>query len=137
GASVSSMRHALTGLAIAMGCGGTPHVGEAPKARSGTAGPILGLPGEAMSYQVRLRGIAVARVEVAVGTPAERRGVVIVRAHGHSDGLLSVIADLTYDLTTTLDLEAGRPVEDVEETRIRAIGEEEEHERHPRPLAAP
>jgi hypothetical protein len=82
---------------------------------------------EAFEYRVRLRGIGVGRVQVAVGDPGwvDGRRAIIVKTRGHSDGLLSFISDLTWELTTTLDLATGRPIEHVETSRVVFRGEEE------------
>jgi hypothetical protein len=97
------------------------------------AGQTFGVPGEAMEYQVALRGVTVGRVQVAVGQPGwiEGRHAIIVRSRGTSAGLLSLIKNLRWELTTTLDLATGLPIRELEESWLEADGEPE-HDRSER-----
>src|SRR5258706_7190092 len=117
----SRMRHLLAGVVTAgvVGCAGAAPM-QPPQPKAEPTGVLHGIPGETMLYQVQLRGLPVARVEVAAGSLGLIDGhrAVIVHSHGHSDGLLSIVTDLTYDLETRLDLDTGRPLDDIEEIRI-------------------
>ena len=125
------MRLALATLAAA-GC--AQGLAKTPKpdaaVESVLAGQTFGVPGEAMEYQVALRGITVGRVQVAVGQPGwiEGRRAIIVRSRGASAGFLSIFSDLRWELTTTLDMETGLPLHELHEVWLTFKGEAE-HER--------
>ena len=110
-------------------------VSPGPPARRGTpiAAPEAthGIPGEAMTYVVRLRGVLVGRVAVAVGQPGwvEGRHAIIVRSRGQTEGVLSIVGDLSWELTTTLDLDRGLPIRAHEEANVVVPGKRE-HEEH-------
>ena len=127
------MRHLLAGVVTAgvVGCAGAAPM-QPPQPKAEPTGVLHGIPGETMLYQVQLRGLPVARVEVAAGSLGLIDGhrAVIVHSHGHSDGLLSIVTDLTYDLETRLDLDTGRPLDDIEEIRIKEV-DDDDHERTP------
>jgi hypothetical protein len=83
-----------------------------------------------MEYQVALRGVTVGRVQVAVGQPGWVTGhrAIIVRSRGTSAGFLSLVSNLRWELTTTLDLATGMPLHEIEESWLQAAGEPE-HDR--------
>jgi hypothetical protein len=124
------MRGALA-LAI-VGCGGVA-ITQPPKTTA-DATPIettpFGVPGESMVYRVALRGLTVGRVEVAVGREGLVDGhrAIIVKSHGHSDGLVAMVTDLVWDLTTTLDLDHTAPIDEIEESWSTFDG----HQQHDR-----
>jgi hypothetical protein len=93
------------------------------------AGQTFGVPGEAMEFQVALRGVTVGRVVVSVGKPGfvDGRRAIIVRSRGTSAGFLSLISDLRWELTTTLDLDTGLPIHEIEESWLQIKGEPEHH----------
>lgn len=95
-----------------------------------TDGRPVAVAGETMEYRVSLRGIVVGHVQVAVGQVGVVDGhpAIVIRARGTSDGLAALIADITWELTTTLDLEHGTVLHDVEEAWASAAGHEE-HDR--------
>lgn len=74
------------------------------------------VPGEVMEYEVTLRGITVGRVQVAVGEPGEIDGrrAIIVKSGGASAGVVALLGELTWEMTTTIDLETGYALEEVE-----------------------
>ena len=116
-------------LLVATGCSGLP----APTTSATTVhleGKPLAVPGETMEFRVTLRGIAIGLVQTAVGKPGwvDGRRAIIVRSHGKTDGVLSLIGDLAWDLTTTIDLERGAPIDDHEESWL-AFRDDHEHER--------
>ena len=119
------MRHAVA-LALALaGCG--PGVANSPKpdaAASDLAGQTFGVPGEAMEYQVALRGMTIGRVQVAVGMPGwvDGRRAIILRSRGTSAGWMSLLTDLRWELTTTLDLDTGLPIHEIEESWLKEDG---------------
>jgi hypothetical protein len=55
---------------------------------------------------------------------------VIVRSRGKTDGLLALIGDITWELTSTIDLDTGEDVSSVEEAWVELAGEKR-HERQP------
>jgi len=97
---------------------------DAP-ATNGLAGQTFGVPGEAMEYQVALRGMTVGKVQVAVGKAGwvDGRPAIIVRSRGTSAGLVSLLSDLRWELTTTLDMATGVPIHELEETWFEDDGE--------------
>jgi hypothetical protein len=117
-------------IAMIAACGGV----VAPPPPGGRAthalGPIHAIPGEGMEYRVRLRGLQVGLVQVGVGRvgQVDGREAIIVRSRGTSAGMLAVFSSLTWELTTTLDVQHGLPITSIEETTVVALGEHE-HER--------
>lgn len=99
------------------------------------AAPLVGaitvVPGETMEFEISLRGMKVGRVQTAIGWPGTVEGhrAVIVRSRGKTDGLLALIGDLTWELTSTIDLDSGIPVTAIEEAWVE-FGGEKHHERH-------
>lgn len=121
------MRTALVTIVLA-GCAQQLATTAKPDAgASELAGQTFGVPGEAMEYQVALRGITVGRVQVAVGHPGwvDGKRAIIVRSRGTSAGFLSLIRDLRWELTTTLDMTTGLPLHEIEESWLEADGEAE------------
>jgi hypothetical protein len=120
-------------LAIIAGCN-APRTTAQPTVAPVTLTHAHGVPGEGLEYRATLRGLGVGKVQVGVG----RLGVVegqrqlIVKTRGHSDGLLAVVTQLTWELTTTLDLDRARPVHTVEEVRVELVGDEKDHDRNER-----
>lgn len=121
-------------LAIVLVAGCTPGFAKTPKPAaaqpSQRSGSTFGVAGEAMEYQVSLRGVTVGRVQVAVGQPGWVAGhrAIIVRSRGASAGFLSLVSNLRWELTTTLDLATGLPLHEIEESWLQAAGEPE-HDR--------
>jgi len=98
------------------------------------AGAVVAVPGETMEFRIALRGITVGLVQTAVGWPGDvdARQAVIVRSRGKTDGLLQLFGDLTWELTSTLDITRGLPLQDHEEAWAELAGEKnhEDHHRH-------
>ncbi len=82
---------------------------------------------EELTMDLRLRGLSIGRLRVAVGEPGEIAGrrVVIVRSVVDSAGLLSLVKDLTWELETTLDLDSGFPIEESSRYSARVDGADE------------
>jgi hypothetical protein len=92
--------------------------------------PFL-VPGESMIYEVTFRGMRVGRVQVAVGKPGfvNERSAIIIKSAGETDGLLSLIGDLDWNLETTLDMEKGTPIKTVEHAVVTLAGKTETTDR--------
>jgi hypothetical protein len=91
------------------------------------------IPRETFEFVAKLRGIQVARVLTAVGDAGligDRRAI-IIKSRGFSDGVLSLVTELTWELTTTLDLGHGHPLEALEEAWLVFRGKKD-HERDAR-----
>jgi len=123
----------MRGLVIALVACSTaqPIRRSAPQTASPVDGHPITVAGETMEYRVAFRGITVGRVVVAVGEPGivDGRHAVIFRARGTSDGLAAVFADLTWELTSTVDVETGTVIHSVEEAWAHAPGGHDEHDR--------
>lgn len=93
--------------------------------------PVFAVPGEAMEYRVSLRGIVVGRMRVAIGEPGwtEGKRSIIVRTRGETDGVLTMLGKLAYELSTTIDLDRGLPIASREESWVELVaGNNEQHE---------
>jgi hypothetical protein len=92
---------------------------------------IFGVPGEKMEFRVRLRGIVVGNVRVAIGEPGvvERKQSIIVRSRGETSGVLSLIGKLAWELQSTLDLDRGLPIVNHEEFWAELVAGEKEHDK--------
>jgi hypothetical protein len=125
-----------TALVIATLAGCAQGLATSPKpdaTASELAGQTFGVAGETIEYQVQLRGVIVGRVQVAVGQPGWVDGTraIIVRSRGTSAGFLSLIRDLRWELTTTLDMTTGLPLREIEESWLEVDGTPE-HDRSER-----
>ena len=101
---------------------------------------VHGVPGETMEYELALRGIAIGRVVVAVGDIGwiEGRRAIIVRGRGQSAGLAALLAEMVWEITSTVDLDRGYVLRSRQETTmtiagevdhdVENIGDEEEHD---------
>lgn len=74
--------------------------------------PPFGVPGEQLIYHIKIRGLAVGRLRIAVGEPGllDGRRAVFVRSALESDGLLSIVSDLSWVLESSVDLVTGHPI---------------------------
>ena len=118
-------------LVVALaGCAVAAAPAPAPKTAKRVSGPIVAIPGELMEFEVRLRGVAIGTLQVAVGKPGwvQSRQAVIVKSRGSSGGLLALFTRLTWELTTTLDVKRGLPIEATGETTVTFDGKTE-HEK--------
>ena len=118
-------------LAALVGCTGVTPVHDRTHAAP-LQGAVTLVPGELMELEVSLRGIKVGHVQTAVGWPGVVDGhrAVIVRSRGKTDGLLALIGDITWELTSTIDLDSGAALSSVEEAWVD-FGGEQHHERQP------
>jgi hypothetical protein len=78
-----------------------------------------------MEYEFALRGIPVGRAVVAVGEVGwiEGHRSMIVRGRGQSSGLAALLAEMVWEMTTTVDLDHGYVMKSHEETTITFNGE--------------
>lgn len=117
---------------VVSGCAGVAAAPAPPPAAvEHTLGTPFAVPGETMIFEVSLRGMRVGRVEVGVGQPGwvEGKHAIIVKSHGETEGLVSLLGDLDWTLETTIDLETGRPIASVEDAAITFRGKTEtEHD---------
>jgi hypothetical protein len=86
---------------------------------------VHGVPGESMEYELTLRGLPVGRVVVAVGELGwvDGRRAIIVRGRGQSAGLAALLAEMVWEMTTTVDMDRGYVIGSREETTITFNGE--------------
>jgi hypothetical protein len=85
----------------------------------------IAVPGEQMEMEVRLRGIVVGHVQVGLGEPgvlANGRRAIIAKTRATTDGVISLLGDMAWELTSTIDLDTGAVVETHEDDRERMIG---------------
>ena len=89
----------------------------------------LAMPDETMEFLAQLGGVSVGRVQTAIGRPGwiDSRHAIIVKSRAHSEGLASLVGDIQWELSTTIDLDAGEPIEDLEEAWIDVAGSHEHH----------
>lgn len=143
----AGMRQVLVAACVAClsACGtGVPATTARPMSQApATYAGMFGIPGEAMEYKVAFRGVSVASVVVEVGTiaplaqhaalaadrgqptylpPPPPHRTLTVTSRGRTAGLMSLLGDIDWRLETTLDLDAGRGVEGVEESTIVIAG---------------
>jgi hypothetical protein len=118
-------------VVVLVGCTGVKPVRERVRATA-LAGAVLVVPGETMEFRIALRGITVAEVQTAIGWPGtfEGRRAVIVRSRGKTSGLLQLIGDLTWELTSTIDTARGQPIEDHEEAWVAMAGQKDHSNEH-------
>lgn len=93
----------------------------------------IALPGEAMEFHVMFGGLSIGVVQTAVGQPGEVDGrrAVIVRSHAHGEGLVATFAEVTWELTTTLDVATGLPIDDHQDVRAAYAGHDDHgHQEH-------
>jgi hypothetical protein len=120
------------GFALALvGCAITgPAPAPAPAPAATTPAPIAltqpwGVPGETIEYAASVRGLAVGRAVTAVGREGEveGRGAIIVRSRGQSTGMIALLAELTWELQTTIALDTGAALDSREESTAVIAGE--------------
>ncbi|HTL35319.1 MAG TPA: DUF3108 domain-containing protein [Kofleriaceae bacterium] len=137
------MRSVLLWVALA-GCWRAPTKPQAPVDAAAAqpkhvalrAGPLLGIPGESMEYKVSLRGFTLGNVVVAVGQIGEVEGhrALVVRSRAVGSGAFALFSELTWELKTTLDLDAGEAVADEETADVELVVGHKEHVHHERTL---
>ena len=118
-------------LVALVGCTGVKPVHQRSHAAP-LEGAVTVVPGELMEFEVTLRGVKVGHVQTAIGWPGVVGGhrAVIVRSRGKTDGLLALIGDITWELTSTIDLDSGAAMSSTEEAWVEFAGEKH-HERQP------
>ena len=69
----------------------------------------LAIAGESFEYAAELRGLPVGRVVTAVGHAGwvGAQKALIVKSRGESSGMIALLAELTWEQTTTLDVTSG------------------------------
>lgn len=133
----SIMHPALLALAL-VGCAVAPAATPAPASKAVAQPPAVtldrlhGNPGETMEFAVSLRGFTVGRVQTAVGQPGwiDGRHAIIVKSRATVDGMIAVFTEYLGELTTTLDLERGIPIEMHKEEWIVFNGKHDHDEYH-------
>lgn len=111
---------------VATACGGAARPAEQPAVAVERSGELwtradtgelivaepFGVAGEQLIYHINIRGLAVGRLRIAVGTPGvlEGRRAVLVTSSLESDGLLSIVSDLSWVLESSVDLGTGHPI---------------------------
>lgn len=112
------------------GCGHLPSSRPPAPAGSPLQPRAFAMPDESMVFRAQLAGVEVGSVRTAIGQPGwiDARHAIIVRSHARSEGLAALVGQLEWELSTTLDLDAGEPIEDVEEAWIDVAGDRE-HQR--------
>jgi hypothetical protein len=93
----------------------------------------LEVPDEVMEFRIELRGIRVATVQTAIGRPGwvGAHRAIIVKSRGQTEGLLTLIGNITWELESTIDLDTGMVIADDEEISGELAGDRE-HEEHRR-----
>ena len=105
-------------------------VAEPRDARAVTSAPHpLAMPDETMEFLAQLGGVSVGRVQTAIGRPGwiDSRRAIIVKSRARSEGVAALVGDIQWELSTTIDLDAGWPIEDREEAWIDVAGDHEHH----------
>ena len=130
---------ARAGLALPILCGCTAVVPTPPPTAKTTTSArqpaglaaAHGVPGEAMQLAVSFRGIPVGKVAVAVGRPGwvDGKWAMIVTSRGQTDGVIALLGEVTWELTTTLDLTGGLPIRDREVSSVVFRGKTEHEDR--------
>jgi len=119
-------------VVVLAGCTGVKPVHDRVHAAP-LAGTVLVVPGETMEFRIALRGVTMGEVQTAIGRPGEVGGkrAVIVRSRGKTDGILKLFGDITWELTSTIDVARGEPIEDREEAWVEFAGQKDHaDERH-------
>jgi hypothetical protein len=83
-------------------------------------GRVHGVEREQVEYEIKLRGITVGRMQIAVGDRGvvDGRQAVVVHSRGTGAGLADVIGEFSWELTTTVDIDAGCALEEDEEVEV-------------------
>ncbi len=118
------MRFGHLVLAVATGCATVPRSPPPANVATTTSRPrYFASPGESFVYVGKLFGIPAARLVVAIGDAGlvDGRPAVVIRSRGFNE-LFSVVAELDWNLTTTLELGEGLPLRAVEEATLDFAG---------------
>jgi hypothetical protein len=85
-------------------------------------GSSHGVEGEQLEYEMRVAGLTVGRVQIAVGNRGviDGRSAVIVRSRATLAGAGTLLGEIDWELTTTIDIESGFAIEQTENVTIDA-----------------
>jgi hypothetical protein len=138
------MRLALVALSVA-GCAGQfgnslesddlPDAAEEPER---PIGRVHGVEREQVEYEMKLRGLTVGRMQIAVGDRGvvDGRQAVVVHSRASGAGLADAFGEFRWELTTTIDIDAGCALEEDEEVDISFVSKQHhEHNVHKFALA--
>jgi hypothetical protein len=122
-------------LVVLAGCAGfnpgalTPDSEEAEL--SELTDETFGVPGEVLEYQVALRGVTVGNVVVSVGQPGIVDGhrAVVIKSRATTTGFAALFGDARWELTTTLDMDTGLPLHEIDEKWVELEGKAAKHRR--------
>jgi hypothetical protein len=112
-------------VGVHVGCGGTAEAFTPPPAAAPTVHDEIGLhPGESMSFEVHLGGIAVGEAALAVGELGMVDGhrAITVRSKISTTGAVRLVRPVDDEATTLIDLDTGTPV--LLETHVLLGGQE-------------
>src|SRR3954467_11457374 len=120
-------------IALLLGCSGVKPVPDRVRAAPvENERAVLVVPGETMDFRIALRGVTVGEVQTAIGQPGivDGRRAIIIRSRGKTDGILQLFGDITWELTSTIDLARGQPIEDHEEAWMVFAGQKDHANDH-------
>jgi hypothetical protein len=104
---------------------------DAPPAASAAMILPHAIAGERMEYEVTALGTVFGRIQTGVGVPGlvDGRPTLIVRSRGSTTGVLDLLGQLNWEMTTTIDLAAGYAVYETEDltTTRRADGQQKRY----------
>jgi hypothetical protein len=78
------------------------------------------IPGEFAAFVLSFRGFVVGRAAVDVGAPGvlDDRRVVVYRSRGQTEGLVTLLGEVRWELETTIDLDRAVAIRDREDTYL-------------------
>ena len=89
----------------------SPHEGAAPPPPpiTGTVGLV---PGEAMSYEIKLAGVVAGEAAIAVGEAGDWQGhrSVVVKSRASTVGAIDLVKHFVDEASTWIDLDSGKPL---------------------------
>lgn len=110
----------LAAFGVGVGCGGTSASGSVtetgapagPPVRLGEIAPFF-VPGETMVWEVSLHGVIGGEAVLAVGDPGavDGRTAIVVRSRVETVGAAAVLRKVRDEVTTSVDLTTGRPIQ--------------------------
>ncbi len=125
---------ALVLTAVFAACTPTQVVTLQHEARAATPASMIlpqAVAGERMEYEVTALGTVFGRIQTGVGDPGivDGRPTLIVRSRGTTTGVIDLLGQMSWEMTTTIDLAAGyalHEAEDLTATR-RADGDQKRY----------
>jgi hypothetical protein len=114
-------------LCAGAGCGARiPHPPDAPPAAP-PALRTMAYPGEGAEFVLSFQGLLVGRVDVEVGTPGWVDGhhVVGYRSKGSTEGVVTLLGEVRWELETLIDVDHAVAVSDHEDTYLGVPGDDE------------